>query len=281
MGAGAGACYRAVYDCVYCWIQEELSQTKHLALKSLSTNTRRPFTCTGLGDRIHACTIAYAYGQAHDTAVTLHLTADKWTGGRFGNKADSWAEIVSLFPAGSIALNVHPVSGWNERAWIRYLHDKGIKAESFQYGDYPGEYESLDLLDISPYLKDIPRLQAVEQDQVLPEPHVTAQWDAGGKSRNVNHDVQIRVAQQIESHGYQQVIVGGKAQTNTMRWSLKHIAHAISTAQYHVGVDSAFMHLAMLYLPMNRIHLYADNKLSHHARRWADNGVRLNFYSSD
>ncbi len=41
---------------------------KHLALRARSVrNSKNPFTATGLGDRIHSLTLAWAYHKAHNT----------------------------------------------------------------------------------------------------------------------------------------------------------------------------------------------------------------------
>jgi hypothetical protein len=80
--------------------------------------------------------------------------------------------------------------------------------------------------------------------------------------------------------GFQPVVVGGEATEKHLGWSLKHIAYAMSKAAFHVGVDSGFMHLALLYVPYHRTHLYneAGGYISHHAKRARDNGAIINLH---
>lgn len=208
---------------------------KHLALRTQSSHSDKPFTATGLGDRIHGATLAWAYGQGE--AVTLHLTREHLTGGQFDNKPESWAEIVALFPAGMLMLSREPCD------------------VTYRYGDYPGPREPAGF-DIAPYLERIPLLADGPR-----EPYVTAQWDANGPSRRVRPpDIPNAV------------IVGGEA-TGDMRWSLKAIGEAMSRAEGHVGVDSAFFHLAQLYMPRKRITVYHGRKVSHHVLRARDHGA--------
>lgn len=245
---------------------------RHLAVQARSVNSRRPYTCTGLGDRIHTLTLGWAYGQAIGEPVTLHLTADKMVGGQFGNKPESWAEIVGLFPERSVRVCPHLIMPRTESEWLRYL---GNGVESYSYYDYPGQFELRAALDISQYLKRIPLLSAEPRDIELPERFVTVQWDAGGPSRTIPEEQRRRV---LERYGYTPVVVGGEATDERLRCSLKHIAYAMSRADLHVGVDSAFMHMAQLYMPCESIHLYANGAMSHHAKRAVDNGARLNPY---
>ena len=209
---------------------------KHLALRSRSASADRPYTATGLGDRIHGVTLAWAYGQGEP--VTLHLAPEHLTGGQFGNKPESWAEIVALFPAGAITLSLEP------------------GGEIYRYGDYPGPREPRGL-DIVPYLRDFPLLADGPRGD-----YVTAQWDANGPGRRVPRP-------RIENA----VIVGGEAEGD-LRWSLAAIGQLMARARGHVGVDSAFMHLAQLYMPRERITIYHREAMSHHVKRARDNGAR-------
>jgi hypothetical protein len=224
---------------------------RHIAVRATSVQARRPFTAPGLGDRIHLCTVGWVLAPC-----TLHLTGDKMVGGRFSNKPESWSEIVRLFPKGAITLQAHDTSPESESEWLDYLRRRGIDAEPYRYGDFPGPYETPVALDIAPYLKQIPLLTAQAQDVSLPERFYTAQWDANGAKR--------RVAKR-PTYDETELIVGGEAQ-DPFRWSLKHIAFAMSKAAFHAGVDSAFFHMANLYLPPERIHLYGGLE-SHHAKR--------------
>jgi hypothetical protein len=228
---------------------------KHLALRARSVHGDRPFTAAGLGDRIHSATLAWAYGQGEP--VTLHLTAEHIAGGQFGNKPESWAEIAELFPAGMVTICPHQFVPKTEGEWSDYL---GL--EAYRYGDHPGPREPIGF-DIAPFLRNFPRLTAQAQDVSLPQRFFTAQWDAGGAGRRVKPTVIPGIT----------VVVGGQAEGN-LRWSLKHIAWAMTQSDGHHGVDSAFFHLAQLYLTPERITLYHRDAMSHHARRARAAGVQ-------
>jgi hypothetical protein len=210
---------------------------RHIAAQAMSLYSPRPFTATGLGDRIHWATIAWTLAPA-----TLHLTRAQVTGGQFGNKPESWAEIVSLFPAGSVAVQTHDFQPTSETEWLAHCG-----AERFDYAD----------------MRRIPLLTAEAHNASLPERFYTAQWDANGPSRAVRKPPTFDLPT---------VVVGGQAK-DPLRWSLKAIAYAMSRAEGHVGVDSAFFHLAQLYLPPERIRIYHRDSPSHHVLRARDNGV--------
>ena len=239
----------------------------------------KPFTTTGLGDRIHGATVAWAYSNAHATPVTIHLTKSKYIGGQFNNKRQSWAEIFDLFPS-NITLQYREYEPISERDWILYLKNIGIDAELFWYKDFPGTHESREDLDISKYLKNIPLLTPQPVDLDLPEKFITCQWDSNDRKRTISQSDQLKVLDKYKKQGYSIVIVGGEALNDNLRWSLKHIAYAMSKAEKHVGVDSAFMHMAFLYFPLDKIDLYIDRDgfFSHHMKRAISNGVKVNRY---
>lgn len=254
---------------------------KHLALRAKSVrNPTKPFTATGLGDRIHSLTLAWAYHKAHNTPVTIHLTKSKQEGGQFNNKKESWEEILELFPENTVSINYHPYEPISENDWLNYLKDNKIDAELFWYKDHPGPYESPSSIDISKYLKNIPILKAETVDMQLPDKFVTCQWDSNDKARTLRPHLREMVISSYKRLGYDIVIVGGDSPDKNLNWSLKHIAYAMSKADLHVGVDSAFMHMAFLYMPFNKIHLYNEPTgfYSHHFRRAIDNGIVLNKY---
>jgi hypothetical protein len=255
---------------------------KHIALRARSVrNNTKPYTATGLGDRIHGVTTAWAYSQAHNTPVTIHLTKSKTEGGQFGNKPESWKEILSLFPPDVITIKSHDFEPRDENDWIKYLHKNGYdNAEIYCYKDHMGRFESAVPLDISKYLKKIPLLAAEPQNIELPEKFITVQWDSNDAKRTINPDARKEVIKKYVEQGYEVVTIGGDSLDENLRWSLKHIAYALSKADLHIGVDSGFMHMAMLYVPYDRIHLYIDRHgfWSHHMLRAIDNGIILNKY---
>jgi hypothetical protein len=253
---------------------------RHVAIRSRCLNTIAPYTTPGLGDRIHSAIIGWVYGQCTDEPATLHLTHDKWYGGQYGNKSDSWSEIVSLFPTGSLRVRHHEVLPHNEKGWLAYLRTTGIYAEMYSYGDYPGKFDTVAGFDIAPLLRQIPPLQAEPQPVKLPARFFTVQWDSSAKSRRIPRERRDSIIERYKrSTGCKPVVVGGEAE-DQMRWSLKNIAYAMSRAQFHIGADSAFFHLAQLYMPWERIHLYnlPGGFHSHHALRARDNGAQINLH---
>lgn len=228
---------------------------QHLAVRAYSLHSERPFTATGLGDRIHQLTCAWAYSQVHGP-TTLHIDQRKLEGGQFRNKPESWREILSLFPAGWLTLQTHAVYPVDEPDWLRHL--KGVPV--WGYSDFAG-----DGIDIVPYLCNIPLLQMGTQFP-LPERFGTQQWDATAPSRQfppVAYDLPM-------------ITVGGEGR-EPYRSSLREIAAAMTAAEFHAGVDSAFMHMAFLYLPPERIHLYTTGAESHHLKRARANGASVRY----
>lgn len=235
----------------------------HIALQAMRIHCPdMPYTAPGLGDRIHSVTLGWAYANHHGEDVTLHLTADKLTGGQFGNKPESWQEILSLFPGG-VHLQYHDFSPKSEAEWLKYLSK--YNPLTYHYADsFIGNG-----FDASKYLADFPLIDPDPVDFLFPERFITAQFDASGQSRRAKNIPAI-----LAKYDCDALAIGGEA-VGPLKTSLKHIAAALSKAQCHVGVDSAFMHMAQLYLPMDRIHLCAGENRSHHLTRALKNGARL------
>lgn len=246
----------------------------HLALRARSVHPpHRPYTCSGLGDRIHSCTLAWAMGQA----CTLHLTRDKLSGGRYNNKPESWAEIANLFPAGRVLLRHHHVADMAEHAWVSYLQAQGIPAVTYCYGDHAAPHEPRADLDISRYLRPVPRLPQRDRLDGLPDRYITAQFDAGGAARRVDAARRTLILDQyIRIQGLDVVVIGAEAKDKRLRDNVGDMASAISHAACHVGVDSMGLHLATLYLPGDAIHLCGAGTIGHHVKRAIDNGARWN-----
>ena len=112
---------------------------KHIALRSKSVRSGdRPFTCPGLGDRIHSILTARQYGISHNTPVTVHITDDKWSvanGKKSDKKKKSWKEIIDLFPENTVHIKPWPVENLYENEWLGFLKDQGIDAEIYYYKD--------------------------------------------------------------------------------------------------------------------------------------------------
>ena len=235
----------------------------HFALPSRSVHSDKPYTTPGLGDRIHSATLAWCYSQGDP--ITLHVTGEQYSGGQFGNKPESWAEISGLFP--NLTIEAHRLTGLSNAEWYRHT-----QARPYWYGDFPGQYEQKQDLDISVYLKDIPRLTPKRRAIELPAEYITVQWDTSA-GRTIPNPKRIE-----DKYGLPVITIGGQAHDHNLRWSLQHIAYTLSRAHAHVGADSGFMHLAMLYLPMEQIHIYTRSQ-SHHVKRAVANGAKLNPYA--
>lgn len=254
---------------------------KHIALRARSTNRKRaPFVAPGLGDRIHCVTLGWAFSKAHDVPVVLHLNRKKQTDGPFGNKRDSWNEVLNLFPKSHVELMFHDFEPRTEKSWVSYLEICGFPAEVFWYQDHPGKFETPHPLEISQYLHTIPLVPAEDlgHELALPSRFVTVQWDSMQYGRTLPPEQQEAVTECYKREGYETIVVGGKAADPLLKNSLRHIAYAMSKAELHVGVDSAFMHMAFLYLPHERIHIYNRKQgyQSHHLLRALDAGCILN-----
>lgn len=250
---------------------------KHIALRSKSVRAGdRPYTCPGLGDRIHSVYLAYQYGKAHNTPVTLHLTDDKWSiaGGKPSDKKKkSWAEIIDLFPKGSVAVQPWPVENLPEEKWLGYLKEQGVDAEIYYYKDtikmHPNE--TVVPLEMSQYLKKPILLDEPDADVSLPSgKFITVQWDTTDPGRQISPLLINGIENKWMSWGFKIVDLG-----NNPGRPLAEVGKLMYNASAHLGVDSGFLHMAMLYQEFADIHLYSKGSgafISHHVLRARSNG---------
>jgi len=252
---------------------------KHIAVRSTSVRKRnRPYTTPGLGDRVHTVLIGLLYSLTHNVPVTLHLTSDKWD----KQKPESFNEILSLIPPGLVYIQPHYVSNLPETEWLSYLSCKGFDAVPYCYKDYLGKFEDLEDLDISKYFSKYPCIPPLDTNIKLPSKFITVQWDSTDEARRLSNTEIKNIESKYIDEGYDIVIIGGNAQTENLKFSLKDIGNAMSNADIHVGVDSGFMHFAQLYKLPEQIHMYNKdsdkNNWSHHLKRAVDNGIVFNKY---
>ena len=238
-----------------------------------------PYTAAGLGDRIHLLTVAWAYAAKMQCSVVMHISGN----GVNELKLRSFQEILDLFPEGNIGIVFHDYVGTDNKTWIMYLRDKGINANTFYYGDYLGRFGKKFGVDISPFLRDFPKIkipQAKMQINELNKRYITVQWDSTAPTRTLPKQKQLLVLSKYQQQGFKIVTIGGESDNFELRTSLSAAAVAISRADLHVGVDSGFMHLAFLYLDFSRIHLYVDPKgfWAHHLFRALKNGCICNYH---
>lgn len=262
---------------------------KHIALRSKSIRSGdRPFTTPGLGDRVHSATCAYLYSKKHNTPVTVHITDDKWSvaGGVLSNiKKESWKEIERLFPDDLITIKPWPVGTWpadnlSEKDWLSYLKKNDIDAEIFYYKDFKKMHpnETVVPLEISQYFKNPALLPPKELELKLPKKFVTFQFDSTEAGRGFSPIVLNGMMDKYRNAGYEVITVGGAATDERFKGAgcLQNVGYAMNKASYHVGADSGFLHMAMLYMPYNKIHIYNQGYRSHHLFRAVKLGAKLN-----
>ncbi len=250
---------------------------KHIALRSKSIRTGdRPYTTPGLGDRIQSVLLAYQYGKAHNTPVTLHLTDDKWSiagGVPSEKKKKSWKEIIELFPDNTVQVQPWPVENLPEDEWLLYLKQKRIHAEIYYYKDtlHMHPNETVVPLEMSQYLKT-PVMLEPKVKPWLPDKFITVQWDSTDAGRTLSPLLREGIHSKYDGTV---LYVGGEGEGH-FKTSLAHIGAAMAKADYHVGSDSGMFHLAQLYKRFEDIHIYSKvgGYLSHHLVRAVNNGTK-------
>jgi len=251
---------------------------KHIALRSKSVRSGdRPYTTPGLGDRVHSAMIAYQYGKAHNSPVTIHLTDDKWSiaGGKpSGKKKKSWIEILSLFPSDTLYLEPHPVENLSEVDWIKYLKSEGYDAYIYHYADtihmHPNETRVG--IEMSQYIKESPKLKPIVDYDWLPDEFITVQWDSTDSQRTIPEAMRKEIHDKYRCPA---LYVGGEGR-GLLKSSIPHIGLAMTNAKFHVGSDSGMMHVAQLYKNYEDIHIYdrPGSYRSHHLVRAISNGSK-------
>lgn len=251
---------------------------KHIALRSKSIRSGdRPYTTPGLGDRSHSVLLAYQYGRAHNSPVTLHLTDDKWSiagGVPSDKKKNSWVELLGLLPSGTVYVEPHPVENLSEVDWIRYLKSKGIDAYIYHCADtiemHPNETRVG--IEMSQYLKTLPELKPIVNNGWLPDEFITAQWDSTDSQRTLPEEL---IKEIHKKYMCPVLYIGGEGK-GWLKTSLPHIGLALANAKFHVGSDSGMMHIAQLYKKYEDIHIYdtAGSYRSHHLVRAINNGTK-------
>ncbi len=248
---------------------------KHIALRSKSMrNKAKAYTTPGLGDRAHHILFAYQYGIEHDTEVTLHLTHDKY--GK-QHKKESWTELMEMV-YNRVYIKVWPKANLDENMWLTYLLLEGIDAEIYHYSDTLGIHRDEEVvgIDAAKYLKKLPCLTPTVKNTDLPSKYITVQWDSTDVARSLKPYQIEKIEQNYRDRGYEIVVVGGQASSDLLKNSLKHIGSAIAGADYHVGVDSGMMHIALMYKEYKDLHIHNTGFKSHHFYRIQQNGSRIN-----
>ena len=235
------------------------------------------FTAQGLGDRFHLVSLAYQISRTEKRVTTLHLAKNHTQ----DYKLNSFKEILKLFPPGNVVLEFHPLEFTNNQNWRDYLQSKYLDVQSIGYADHPGWLETNYDIDASLYLQNRFLISPpCEHALDLPEKFVVYQWDSTGSDRRLQKHVIEQIEEKYSELGCEKIVVGGEASIALLRNCLACASKAISKANFFVGVDSGFLHVAGQVLPTNQIHLYssANRFWSHHSFRALDSGVQINYF---
>lgn len=230
------------------------------------------YTAQGLGDRIHLVTILWTLSNKENKYVRLHLSGDKAS----PRKRLSFEEVTQLFDKRAFDVVFHEVYPKSNSEFQEFLKGKGIDAIAFYYKDHPGWHEKFKGVEVSQYLREIPLIRppVSETESKL----VTSQWDTTGQKRRFSPSEISLIIEQYKKQGFEVITVGGEATEDRYRYSLLEVGKLMSTSAFHIGVDSGFMHLAQLFLPPERIHMYSkpSSYWAHHLFRGIENGMKLN-----
>ncbi len=235
------------------------------------------FTAQGLGDRFHLVSLAYQISRTERKVTTLHLATNHTQ----DYKLNSFKEILELFPPGNVVLEFHPLEFTNNQNWRDYLQSKYPYVQSIGYADHPGWLETNIDIDASAYLHNRFLISpSCEHALDLPEKFVVYQWDSTGSDRRIEKEAIDQIEKKYLELGYEKIVVGGEAINVLLRNCLACASKAISNADFFVGVDSGFMHVALQVLPTQQIHLYTsvNRYWSHHSFRALESGVKVNHF---
>lgn len=238
------------------------------------------FTAQGLGDRFHLVSLAYQISRTEKRETTLHLATNHTQ----DYKLNSFNEILELFPPGNVILEFHPLEFTNNQSWRDYLQEEYSDAQSIGYADHPGWLETNFDVDASSYLQNRFLISPTCDHALdLPEKFVVYQWDSTGSDRRLDKRVIDEIEKKYLELEYEKIVVGGEAVITVLRNCLACASKAISKANFFVGVDSGFMHVAWQVLPTSQIHFYssANRYWSHHSFRALDSEVKINYFGKN
>lgn len=243
---------------------------KHFAIRSRSVRREAPFTCPGLGDRIHSALLAWQWSKGEP--VTIHITDDKWSlaGGVLSDKKKkSWAEICKLFP-GDVKVMAHNTQNLLEEDWLHYLEIKGYAAQTYYYEDslamHPLDYKIG--VDATGLLHKLPEIKASRPkgvEDLTDSTHIAYNLDSTDANR------------MVDKAFFERLTGGLKTIKITGDMPLDKAGYIISTAKKYIGIDSGIFHLATLYKSWKDIELLSKNDgyKSHHLIRAIRNGTTI------
>ena len=255
---------------------------KHVVQRYWSTRVPNlVYGCPGFGDIVHSSLLTYLYGQAHNEPATLHIASHQYN----RNKPEIWDEVLQLFPTGTVFLNPHETpDDMTDLNFLNLVREQHPYALLHYYKKYPGKLQQVlkPSFFVDEYLKTYPCLSASNPgDKItLPEKFVTAQFDAGSNKRKLHKDQLVSIFDKFKKQGYEIITVGGEA-TDPLLRTATYAGYALSRADYHIGVDSGYMHLAHMFLKPENIYLYTnrpEGKWEHHLKMFRDCGCKINVY---
>lgn len=256
---------------------------KHVVQRYWST--RIPdlmYSCPGFGDIVHSCLLTYLYGQAHGQPATLHIASHQ----NNRDKPQIWAEVLGLFPDGSVFVECHNTrqGSYTDRDFLHMVQKKYPDALLHYYQKYPGRLQQViqPSFFVDEYMAKYARLPGRSTPQVLdlPEKFATCQVDASSKKRHLSPQQLQSIKAKFQDLGCEIITVGGQAQDPRLR-TATYAGHAMSRAQYHIGVDSGYMHMAQMYFESQNIYLYTnrpETDWEHHLKMARDHGCHINDY---
>ena len=237
---------------------------KHLALYHHSRVTPgKKHGTHRLGDKVHTMFCAYQYGVHHGEPVTMHLSSKL----AYTDMMKQWNEILDLFPKDSVELKIWDDMGvLTDEEIIEFLKLKGIESPNVYFYEDAKEED----IDITYYLKNKQLVPPIDVEVDLPpQKFITMQWDSPDPSRRMPEDFIQRLVSYYQRTGYDLIEIG-KDQ------SLAQISQYLSKAEMHVGVHSGMLHMAQMYMPHKKIHIYSQIGAQDHVKRFQGFGSKVN-----
>ena len=256
---------------------------KHVVQRYWSTRIPNlMYSCPGFGDIVHSCLLTYLSGRSHGEPATLHIASHQ-------NNRDTpqiWAEVLGLFPDGSVSVECHNTrqGSYTDRDFLHMVQQKYPDALLHYYQKYPGRLQQViqPSFFVDEYMPKYARLpgRGTPQPLDLPEKFATCQVDASSKKRHLTPQQLQSIKAKFQDLGCEIITVGGQSQDPRLR-TATYAGHAMSCAQYHIGVDSGYMHMAQMYFKPQNIYLYTnrpETDWEHHLKMARDHGCHINDY---
>ena len=254
---------------------------KNLVLRSYnSRKAHKKFTNAGFGDQMHSIFCAFSIAMKDKVKINLHL--DKNHCNR--NKLENYRDILTILPA-NIQLITHDKTFKSNKKFLQYVEEKGY-ANPMMWFYEPRPADKFDpkyWFNIHPYLNFMfkyydPKIlmtHNIRENITAKKKFVTYQFDTTSAKRQTKFKKQI--LQNYKKKGYELISLeetASKHWKNRTKMQMKYL----SQSDFHLGVDSGLMHMAVYFLPLPRIKMFApeNTKMSIHLRNLINNGVTVN-----